>query len=166
MSLAENLKALQSQKNLTTAEFAEKANLPADTINKIRAGSTQNPNMETLKRMAAALGCSLDELVDGQKSDPVEEMRDLLPEQLPADPEALVAMFCGTLRRQSISHEKTMAELRKDRNWWRGAALGIMCTALLLLIVCIIVVSVMYWDLSHPTEGNILYSFMQHSALN
>lgn len=159
MPLSENLKRLQSQKNLTTAEFAEKANLPPDTINKIRAGSTQNPNMETLTRMAGALGCSIDELVGVEKQD--LNVRDLLPEHLPADPEAMVEMFCGTLRRQTISHEKNMAELRRDRNWWRGAALGIMCTALILLTVAIVLVCMLYWDLSHPTEGNILYALMQ-----
>ena len=34
MSLAENVKYYQELKNMTTAEFASAANLPADTINK------------------------------------------------------------------------------------------------------------------------------------
>lgn len=160
MTLAENVKHHQELKDMTTVEFAEKANLPADTINKIRAGTTQNPNMETLKRMAAALDCTIDQLA-GVERDELEDVRELLPEQMPADPEAMVALFCKTLRQQTINHEKTMAEIRKDRNWWRGAALGIMCTALLLLIIAIIMVSILYWDLSHPTEGNIIYSIMQ-----
>lgn len=162
MSLAENLKALQAQKNMTTAEFAEKANLPPDTINKIRAGATQNPNMETLTRMAVALECSIDDLAGIQKSEP--DVRDLLPETMPTDPESMVEIFCGTLRRQTINNEKTLAELRKDRNWWRGAALGIMGTALLLLTIAIGMVCLLYWDLSHPTEGNIIYTMMQNTA--
>lgn len=161
MSLAENLKALQAQKNLTTAEFAEKANLPPDTINKIRAGATQNPNMETLSRMASALECSIDDLVGLAKHEP--DVRDLLPEQMPTDPEAMVELFCGTLRRQTVNHEKTLAEIRKDRNWWRGAALALMCTALVMLVIAIVMVSLLYWDMSHPTEGNIVYSMIQNS---
>lgn len=148
MSLADNLKALQSLKNLTTAEFAEKANLPVDTINKIRAGTTQNPNMDTLSRMAAALECSIDDLVGKPKAD--EKIRSLLPDQIPAEPEALVSMICGTLHRQAVSHDKTLAEVRKDRNWWRIA-----CICLLICVIAILVF--FYWDLSHPTMGNIRY---------
>lgn len=160
MTLAENVKHHQELKDMTTAEFAEKANLPADTINKIRSGTTQNPNMETLKRMAAALDCTIDELA-GIEKDELADVRDLLSEQMPTDPEAMVALFCRTLRHQTINHEKTLAEIRKDRNWWRGAALGVMCTALILLTIAIGMVCLLYWDLSHPTEGNILYTLMQ-----
>ena len=69
MSLAENVKYYQELKNMTTAEFASAANLPADTINKIRAGATQNPSMDTLRRMATALGCSIDDLAGMLKPD-------------------------------------------------------------------------------------------------
>jgi len=154
MSLAENLKALQTQRNLTTAEFAEKANLPVDTINKIRSGSTQNPNMDTLKRMAAALDCSVDTLVgDGL---PEENVRELLPEVLPADPEALVALFCQTLRRQSVNNEKTLAEIRHDRNWWRKIAILAIASGVIFTLITMVMVIITYWDLSHPMDGNIL----------
>ena len=90
MSLAENVKYYQELKNMTTAEFASAANLPADTINKIRAGATQNPSMDTLKRMATALGCSIDDLAGLPKPD--MDVRELFPEDLPTDPEKLAAL--------------------------------------------------------------------------
>lgn len=163
MSLAENVKYHQELKNLTTQEFAAKANLPADTINKIRAGSTQNPSMDTLKRMATALDCSIDELAGMPEQE--ADVRDLLPKDIPKDPEAIVDMLCKTLKRQTISHEKAMYEVRRDRNWWRGAALAVMGCVIVTLVVIIVMVALLYWDLSHPTEGNILYSFIQHNAV-
>lgn len=154
MSLSENVKALQAQANLTTAEFAEKAKLPVDTINKIRSGATQNPNMDTLKRMAAALECSLDTLT----GDPVpeEDVRDLLPDQLPADPEAMVALFCQTLKRQTVTHEKTLAEIRHDRDLWRRVALAAVAAGVIIMSLTLGMVCLTYWDLSHPLDGNIL----------
>lgn len=154
MSLSENVKALQTQANLTTAEFAEKAKLPADTINKIRSGATQNPNMDTLKRMAAALECTLDTLT----GDPVpeEDVRSLLPDQLPTDPEAMVALFCQTLKRQTISHEKTLAEIRHDRDLWRRVALLALGAGVIIAGITLAVVCLTYWDLAHPLDGRIL----------
>ena len=94
MTLAETVKHYQDLKNLTTQEFASQANLPVDTINKIRSGATQNPSMDTLKRMASALGCSIDQLADM----PVSEFdtSKLLP-NMQQDFGGIAADFCGTL---------------------------------------------------------------------
>ncbi len=162
MALAENLKALQTQRNLTTAEFAEKANLPVDTINKIRNGSTQNPNMDTLKRMAAALECSVDTLIGIDV--PGEDVRELLPEIMPADPEAMVALFCQTLKRQSVSHEKTLAEIRHDRDFWRRIALLAMVAGVIIMSLTLGMVCLTYWDLSHPLDGNILLGMISPAS--
>lgn len=156
MTLAENVKYYQELKNLTTAEFAAKANLPADTINKIRASATQNPSMDTLKRMAAALECSIDDLAGVPKPEP--DVSTLLPDPLPSDPTEQLKLLCRTLQQQKDSHEHTLAEIRRDRNWWRGAALAIMGVAVVLILAVFFMVCLFYWDMSHPTEGNILWS--------
>ena len=156
MSLAENVKHYQELKNMTTQEFAAKANLPVDTINKIRAGATQNPSMDTLKRMAAALNCSIDQLAD--MPEPDLNVRELLPKNLPMDHESLAEMFCGTLHRQQMAHENAIYEVRKDRKWWRVTAITVVVISIILLVVLLVLVALLYWDLSHPAEGNIIYT--------
>lgn len=158
MTLAESLKIHQELKDMTTQELAEKANIPADTISKIRCGATRNPNMDTLKRLACALGCTLDELADMPTSK--ESVRDLMPRDLPQDPEALAEMFCGTLRRQQQAHEAAIREVRRDRRWWRRATIGVTVALVVGLLAQTLLLIVLYWDLSNPTMGNITYGLL------
>lgn len=80
--LAETLKALKNQKGWSSQRLADAANLPVDTLNKILSGSTKNPNPETLRRLADALGVSPEELrsVSAPQSEPAQQK----PEDLSA----------------------------------------------------------------------------------
>lgn len=156
MTLAENVKYHQELKNMTTQEFAAKANLPADTINKIRAGATKNPSMDTLLRMASALNCSVDELI-GNPPPKTDKLRELLPETLPTDPEKLAALMCKTVSIQETAHEHAVHEIRKDRRWWRTAAILVIVACILLQLLTMLMVARMYWDMTNPRDGNIRY---------
>lgn len=162
MPIAENLKYWQDVRDLTTAELAAKANVPDATITKIRTRVTKNPNADTLQRLAKALEVSINDLTD---TPPVDdgELRDLLPKKLPADTEELVCVILTTLKNQRISNERTQAELRKDRNYWRKISILCLGCILPMIVITLILLVVLYWDLSHPTEGNILLNFaMEH----
>ena len=156
MTLAESVKYHQELKNMTTQEFAAKANLPADTINKIRAGATKNPSMDTLLRMATALNCSVDELI-GNPPPKIDNLRELLPETLPTDPEKLAALMCKTISIQGTAHEHAVHEIRKDRRWWRTAAILVIVACILLQLLTMLMVARMYWDMINPRDGNIRY---------
>lgn len=156
MNLADNVKYHQELENMTTQEFAAKANLPPDTINKIRAGATKNPSMDTLIRMAGALNCSVDELI-GNPPPKTNGLRDLLPETLPADPEKLAALMCKTISIQEDAHKRAIYEIRKDRKWWRNAAILVIVAGLLLQILTMLMVARLYWDIITPTDGSIRY---------
>ena len=56
----------QKRKELgyTVPELAEPAGLPLGTLSKITAGINDNPKLETLRALAKALKCSLDDFVD------------------------------------------------------------------------------------------------------
>lgn len=54
----DNLKELKKEKNLSTKQLAERSNLPEKTITRILSGATANPYIDTLDRLATALGCS------------------------------------------------------------------------------------------------------------
>jgi len=154
MALSENLKYWQGLKNYTTAQLAEKANIPPDTINKIRANITRNPSMDTLQKLATALDCSIDDLVDAA---PVhaDDVRDLLPKKIPTDPEELASIICLSLRNQRIANDRTVTELRKDRNYWRRMALICFIAIIPLAIANVVLMAVLYWDIATPEHGKI-----------
>ena len=154
MALADNLKYWQSLKNMTTDQLATKANVPKDTISKIRAGITRNPSMDTLQRLSTALECSIDDLVDVAPVDSAG-VRELLPKKIPTDPEELANIICISLRNQRVSNERSLSELRKDRNMWRKMALTLLGIVIPCVLVCMVMLLVLYWDLSHPGLGNI-----------
>ena len=165
MPIADNLKYWQDLRDLTTAELAEKANVPEATITKIRTRVTRNPNAETLQRLAKALEVTINDLTDTPSVDN-EELREMLPKKLPVDSQELVETVVSALRQQRIAFERTVSELRKDRNFWRKFSVVCLSILIPITVVTMLLILFMYWDLSHPHEGNILLNYaMDHYKL-
>ena len=61
--LAENIKKYRSKIGLTQEALARKANISYNTIIKLESKGITDPRMQTLKKLADALGVSLDHLV-------------------------------------------------------------------------------------------------------
>ena len=64
----DNLKELKQEKKMTTRQIAEKANLPEKTVTRVLSGHTTNPYIDTLDRIATALGCSIGDILAGTKA--------------------------------------------------------------------------------------------------
>jgi len=64
--LARNLKKLREKKKLSQDRLAKLADVANNTIIKIEQGENINPTLDTLKKMAKALGVGLDELTGYQ----------------------------------------------------------------------------------------------------
>ena len=64
--LSNNLKKLRGKKGLSQDRLAKLADVANNTIIKIEQGENMNPILDTLKKMAKALGVSLDELTGYQ----------------------------------------------------------------------------------------------------
>jgi predicted transcriptional regulator len=58
----DNLKELKAKTTMTTRQIAEKANLPEKTVIRILQGTTSDPRVDTVRRMVAAMGGSLDDI--------------------------------------------------------------------------------------------------------
>lgn len=58
----DNLKELKKNKGMTTKQIAIETNLPERTIARIFSGDTDNPYVDTLRRIVAVLDGSLDDL--------------------------------------------------------------------------------------------------------
>lgn len=61
MELGELISEYRKQAGLTIDMLAEKSNVPKGTLNKIINGVTKDPQLETVKAIAYALGCTLDD---------------------------------------------------------------------------------------------------------
>lgn len=61
--IARIVKMYKVQLDLTNAEIALKTGLPENTIARICSGRTNNPKLSTLKLLAKAFDCTLDDLM-------------------------------------------------------------------------------------------------------
>lgn len=61
----DNLKELKKEKNLTTKQLAERANLPEKTVSRVLSGKTANPYIDTLDRLANALNSTIGDILAG-----------------------------------------------------------------------------------------------------
>lgn len=58
----DNLKKLKKTKGMTVKQIADATQIPESTIKRIFAGDTDNPYVDTVRRIAIALDSSLDEI--------------------------------------------------------------------------------------------------------
>ena len=62
-TIGAKIKAWRAIKDLTQDELAKKADLPYPTLVKIESDAVQNPSIDTVTKIAAGLGVTLDELI-------------------------------------------------------------------------------------------------------
>jgi transcriptional regulator with XRE-family HTH domain len=108
----DNLKDLKKQSGMSAKQIAEKTNLPERTVSRIFSGDTDNPYMDTLRRIVAVLGGSLDDLFAESKM--VVANTDLIA--LQAEYDKLQAEL-ATLQAENVSlKDKNVAlEIENDR---------------------------------------------------
>ena len=58
----DSLKELKKNKGMTTKQIADATKIPESTIKRIFSGDTDNPYVDTVRRIAIALGSTLDEI--------------------------------------------------------------------------------------------------------
>jgi len=61
--IAKNIKKYRNKLGISQDVLSKRANLAFHTIAKIEAGSTPDPRIETVKKIANALGVTLDDLM-------------------------------------------------------------------------------------------------------
>lgn len=61
--IGNNIKALRLKLGISQDALSKKADLAFHTISKIEAGSTSDPRIETLKKIAKGLGVGVDDLI-------------------------------------------------------------------------------------------------------
>lgn len=64
----DNLKELKKKAGMSAKQIAEKTRLPERTVSRIFSGDTDNPYVDTLHRIVAVLGGSLDDILADTKA--------------------------------------------------------------------------------------------------
>lgn len=64
----DKLKEMKRKSGLKTAEIAKQSGIPEPTLEKLFAGTTKDPKLETMKQLVHFLGYSLDDLYDEPNS--------------------------------------------------------------------------------------------------
>ena len=62
-NLSKNIKRLREAKGLSQEKLARLADVANNTLIKMETGENKNPTLETLKKVAQALGVSVDNLI-------------------------------------------------------------------------------------------------------
>lgn len=62
-TIANNIRKYRNKLGISQDILSKRANLAFHTIAKIEAGSTPNPTIDTVKKIADALGITLDDLM-------------------------------------------------------------------------------------------------------
>ena len=63
-NLAKNIKKLRKAIGLSQEKLARLADVANNTLIKMESGENKNPTLETLKRVAKALGVNVDKLIN------------------------------------------------------------------------------------------------------
>ena len=63
-NLAKNIKKLREKKGLSQEKLARLADVANNTIIKMESGENKNPILETLQKVAKALGVKVDDLIN------------------------------------------------------------------------------------------------------
>ena len=61
--IAINLRRIRQQRGLSQDRLSKLADVSYNTVIKLESGGISNPTIETLKKLAKALGVSVDELI-------------------------------------------------------------------------------------------------------
>ena len=61
--IGDNIRKLRLQKDLSQDKLARLADIAFPTLTKIESGETPNPTIDTVKKIAVALGVSIDYLM-------------------------------------------------------------------------------------------------------
>lgn len=67
MSLGSRINEIRREKGISIDELSDRSGVPKGTLSKITAGITNNPTLDTVRSIATALGCRLDDFDDNQK---------------------------------------------------------------------------------------------------
>jgi transcriptional regulator with XRE-family HTH domain len=114
MTIADNLKAIRKDRGFTQAQLSDLAQIDVIQLSRIERGKSQ-PGLESLKKIAIALGCSTDELVfDKDERELTEDLGKMLTliKRLPDQKQDMIKEFILTVVQRHES--KVLLDTEKE----------------------------------------------------
>ena len=111
-----NLKELKAEKQMSTKQIAELSNLPEKTVARILSGHTASPYLDTLDRIAAALGVTLNAIIADTTAVVADTTLPVLQEKLDiakAENDELAAAFKVLQAENNILQKQVDAQAEK-----------------------------------------------------
>jgi len=109
----ERLRKARQDKGLSQADLAKKASLQPSAVSHFETG-TRSPSFENLRRLADALGVSIDYLLgrqtDEEAAGPVAQRLYRNFEKMTSDDQETIAEMAEMLRRKSVQRRKSDRE--------------------------------------------------------
>lgn len=112
----DNLKELKKSKGMTFTQIANATKIPESTIKRIFSGDTDNPYVDTIRRIAIALDSSLDEIFAETKfvvaTETLAEVKETA-EVVEAERDLVLAEL-EVLRSKTAAQEMEISLLKKE----------------------------------------------------
>lgn len=90
MSLADKVKKICKEKDITLIELAKMANIKQSTLYSIADGTTTNPRLDTIVKLAKIADLSVDELINDEPSAKITTAIEKIKTLNPSDQENLL----------------------------------------------------------------------------
>ena len=124
MSLGSRINDIRKAKDISIDELSALSGVPKGTLSKITAGITTKPTIDTVKAIARALDCGLDDLDDKPALtktivdlSPVQELEDLVHQLTPTQAAFMVRLVEHLL---ALNPDAYAAACAESRNLWKG----------------------------------------------
>ena len=110
-NIGAKIKALRAERQITLPDLADKAKLSKGLLSKIENSEDSNPSLDTLFKLAEALGITLSNLLETEKV----QLKRIVPSETPAWQKGLVAYLKGIGRVPDPSILNAMYVLRNRK---------------------------------------------------
>ena len=105
MTWLKNLLDIKQEKNMSTAKLAELSNLPEKTVRRVLTGETHNPYLDTLDRLATALGVTIGDILAGTRA--------VITDETNAELQAIIEALTDENNKLKASELALLLELEK-----------------------------------------------------
>lgn len=101
----EIINARKREMGITNAQLSEITGITLSTLDKITSGANQNPKLSTLKAIAKAIGCTLDDFDDDYTSDAddIANAYSAAPTEVKRNVSALLSSYSAPRAKDGIS---------------------------------------------------------------
>lgn len=105
----QRINIIRKDRGLSIKDLAQASGVPLSTLKKICAGQTENPTLDTMKAIASALNCTLEDLDENEKAPAVQQ--ELSQEDITMEQSTRLLVGLGFIREGEQLSDRDLAFL-------------------------------------------------------